>query len=270
MLDKQSPPSIGKGVRDALAHVDSAFNGFRLDSTVSREGSLREILAKSGIYDTGSSVLPYDKQKVSWPDVGSLPSQLCAGLPEAENSMLSNWQSHLLETQDDEQPAPPQSTPIVLYCDKHLFHSPTSYSQFLQGLHLANMLGLSGKVSQGAGVLRVFFVAKKDGSLRLIFDTRFLNTKFPDPPKTSLPTAAAFSSIEVQTEQTLLSASADVRNAFYVLQVPESLSQEFTLPAIKCKYIPHFIHIPGILPNDYVCPCLRVLPMVWNWGLHFC
>ena len=57
VLDKQSPPSIGKGVRDALAHVDSAFNGFRLDSTVSREESLREILAKSGIYDTGSSVL---------------------------------------------------------------------------------------------------------------------------------------------------------------------------------------------------------------------
>ena len=141
VLDPQPPLSPGKGVRDALAHVDSAFNGFKLDSAVTREGSLREILAKSGIYDTGSSVLPYDKQKVSWPDVGSLPSPLSAGLAEAESSLLSNWQSHLLKTQDDDQPAPPQTTPIVPYCDKNVFHSPSGYSQFLHRLHLANMLG---------------------------------------------------------------------------------------------------------------------------------
>ena len=26
----------------------------------------------------------------------------------------------------------------------------------------------------------------------------------------------------------------------------------------------------GVGDNDFVCPCLQVLPMGWSWSLHFC
>ena len=48
------------------------------------------------------------------------------------------------------------------------------------------------------GVLGVAFVSKKDGSLRIISDTRVLNLDFKEPPSTHLPTATAFGNIEVE------------------------------------------------------------------------
>lgn len=65
-------------------------------------------------------------------------------------------------------------------------------------------------------------------------------------------------------------ASADVKNAFYFLEIPESLSQKFTSPRIKYSHIKHFHHILFIQDNEYVLPSLKVLPMGWSWSLHFC
>ena len=121
------------------------------------------------------------------------------------------------------------------------------------------------------GVLGVFFVRKKDGRFRLIFDTRLLNRKFVPPPKTQLPSAAGFSNLAVHEGGNLYLASSDVKNAFYVLEIPTSLAHMFTLPSIQYTHVKHFCpRIESIGPNDYICPCLKVLPMGWSWSLHLC
>eukprot|EP00959_Pyramimonas_sp_CCMP1952_P178802 3737445-Pyramimonas_sp.AAC.1 len=46
----------------------------------------------------------------------------------------------------------------------------------------------------------LFFVPKKSGALRIIFDTRAANCKFLDPPATRLPSAASFGAIEAPAD----------------------------------------------------------------------
>eukprot|EP00973_Karenia_brevis_P012003 1630383-Karenia_brevis.AAC.1 len=77
--------------------------------------------------------------------------------------------------------------------------------------------------------LGIFFVAKKSGGIRIIFDTRILNCSFIDPPSTALPSAAAFANIETDPQREFFFASADIRNCFYSLAVPHEMSDMSTL-----------------------------------------
>jgi hypothetical protein len=118
VLDRQSLPSFGLGTSRALLHIDESSRSSKLDATVLREGSLSELLAKSGIYDSSATVLLYSKHLVSWPDVGSRPSSLLGGLPGTEFDMLSNWPSHLLTPESTPPSCNTSDNPIVPYCDK--------------------------------------------------------------------------------------------------------------------------------------------------------
>eukprot|EP00959_Pyramimonas_sp_CCMP1952_P295384 6178127-Pyramimonas_sp.AAC.1 len=55
-----------------------------------------------------------------------------------------------------------------------------------------------------------FFVYKKDGALRLIFDTRASNTEFAEPDYAPLAAAQALGSIELQAGGRLFVAQGDV------------------------------------------------------------
>ena len=55
----------------------------------------------------------------------------------------------------------------------------------------------------GKSYLGVFFVAKKNGAIRMILDTRVVNCFFKDPPKTQLPSASALTAIECQAGEEL-------------------------------------------------------------------
>ena len=114
-----------------------------------------------------------------------------------------------------------------------------------------------------------FFVTEKDGSLRLIFDTRLINLMFHTPPSTRLPSAAAFSQTECRGDKPLYFASGDLANAFYTLGLPPGLAELFTLPAIAAAEIGvdnlSGIPVEGSTP---LLPFLTVLPMGWSWALH--
>ena len=63
--------------------------------------------------------------------------------------------------------------------------------------------------------LGIFSVRKKDGSLRIIFDTRLLKLQFIDPLSVQLPTAGALCNMEVADGQELEVAACDVSTASY-------------------------------------------------------
>eukprot|EP00973_Karenia_brevis_P007804 1058203-Karenia_brevis.AAC.1 len=64
-----------------------------------------------------------------------------------------------------------------------------------------------------------------------------LNSSFIDPPSTALPSAAAFSNIETDRDRTFYFASADIKNCFYSLAVPDDLSDMFTLQGIQAGLV---------------------------------
>ena len=121
------------------------------------------------------------------------------------------------------------------------------------------------------GEVGCFFVRKKNGRLRIIFDTRWSNGAFESPPHLRLPTASTLGHIECG-DTPLYSASGDIDNAFYRLAIPSWLSQEFRLPGIRARWLPReaTAAIPDCKASSWIVPCLRILPMGWYWAPFFC
>ena len=241
------------------------------DRDGSDEVALRELLKNASIYsDVRADVAPYSKDLVSWPGDGASPISLVDALPPADSAKLCDWACHMLRDPADAESVLRASGITKPHCDRVLFRSPRIYGDFLKELDRRGMIGW--RLAEGAsGLLGVFLVQKKSGHIRIIFDTRVLNTKFKDPPSTSLPSAAAFSNIEVPQGGVLQLGSADITNAFYGMSVLEDLSRLFTLPSIRAKYLDaSAFGGRAFAPDDVLLPCLRVLPMGWSWSLHLC
>ena len=175
----------------------------------------------------------------------------------------------MLRGQDDYHSYVSQQKSFKPYFDPELADNHSTYGDFLTRLHAAGMLRFRAS-HETCGALGIFFVRKKDDSLRLIFDTRKLNMRFKDPPKTELPTASAMSNIESFDSSNVYLGSGDIKNAFYSLRVPDALSDLFTLPRIRARYLPASLRASFEHEDTWVTPCLTVLPMGWNWALHLC
>ena len=170
----------------AQAHISECFRQLAPPpSDISREGAIPELLAKSGFYTHDRpDVLPYSKDKVSWPSPGSSRAPLLDGLEGSDYNALCDWETNMLIDNTNNDFAPPiPPKPIQPHCDKKLFSSPHVYGDFLLRLYRVGMLCFRKASGPRDGVLGVFFVAKKDGNQRIIFDTRLLNQSFRDPQK---------------------------------------------------------------------------------------
>ena len=77
--------------------------------------------------------------------------------------------------------------------------------------------------------LGIFLVAKKSGAQKIMFDTRWANQGFPPPPRTQLPTAAAFSKLEGAECDVRYFNAGDIQNAFYAIGIPDDLGDSFRL-----------------------------------------
>lgn len=55
---------------------------------------------------------------------------------------------------------------------------------------------------------------------------------FRDPSHSQLPSCAAMCAVELHGDRPLFGATADIKDCFHCLAVPDALSDMFTLPAI--------------------------------------
>lgn len=234
------------------------------------EGALSELLCSSAYYGVErQDVLPFDDSKLSLPQSGEAPVQLHQHVKPSDLHFFRENCSAMLRS-SEEADSLIHSSKVVPYCDPALFSSELKYSKFLLRLKGAGMLRF--KVARGKkGDVGIFFVRKKDGSLRLIFDTRALNCRFQKPPKIRLPSTSAFSSVEVDADMDAYLASGDISNAFYHLAVPVALADYFGLPRIRAGTL-GISEIDGvpIAPSTELLPLLTVLPMGWSWSVLFC
>ena len=235
------------------------------------EGALSELLCNSSVYsDERSDILPYDPSNLSLPDPGAEPIDLSSAVKSSEAPFFMEGGAAMLRSDSEASELQHKLGLNNPYCDPVLFGSVSTYSDFLSRLQEAGMIKYV-RAKGRKGTLGVFFVRKKDGSLRLIFDTRVLNCKFKSPPKTKLPSTAAFANVEFPKNSSPYIASGDISNAFYRLGVPDALGETFALPSISASDSRQFsLNGETLDPHELLLPVLTVLPMGWSWSVLFC
>ena len=96
--------------------------------------------------------------------------------------------------------------------DPRLRRRTWDYGVFLTELLNKGIIELSDDILEEAGV---FMVGRKDGMLRLIFDTRRPNCHFTPPPATELASGEALSDLELEAGAAVALRSGDVEVCFY-------------------------------------------------------
>ena len=105
--DGAAEPAVGSKLsartRFAQSHILQCFQDVGPPpSDVSAEGALRDLLSKSFYYSAMSNdILPYSKEKVSWPDCGSEPIPLSSNLLTADRDMRFDWKDDMLRDDAD-------------------------------------------------------------------------------------------------------------------------------------------------------------------------
>ena len=117
-----------------------------------------------------------------------------------------------------------------MYGDKVLEHDRSAYVQFVKDGLSRGVLRLGARRREK---VKVFFVVKKDGTLRLILDCRRSNVHFADPPRAALFSAASVGESEVPAGESVFYSQVDVENAFYQHALPRWLSEYFCLPGVS-------------------------------------
>lgn len=129
---------------------------------MSPEGALTELFSSAGYYNTTQAdIVPYEKDRVSWPESGSVPIPLERGLDKADIKHLTNWESYMLRDKEDYRQHVQNNHTHKPYCDPSLFASQETYSDCLERLHTAGMLRLR-RASGKQGSLGIFLAREKD------------------------------------------------------------------------------------------------------------
>ena len=180
-----------------------------------------------------------------------------------------------------------------MYMDPVLSRSRRHYVGFLRDLVKADLLDFTIIPTALCGI---FFVCKKDGSLRLILDARRANQFFRRPPSTHLVTGEGLSRVELvlsddeswwhvsgyesadgsflpcDTDSGWRVAAGDIQNAFHNMLMPRWLRLYFGMPAVTASEL----GISGLVvdgvrlaPKQLVHPLPKALPMGFSWSMFF-
>ena len=209
-------PSAGQQV--CLDHIRTVYREVEgPPSDLEPVGALSELCGSAAGYHFNAaprSTLQLDKLSLPPLDIKHTP--WVNAIAGGEDPIGPTWEANLLR-----DPAAAALLRKDLGLDRP-FTDPVHrqgkrYGELLAALSARGLIELGPLASPTCGF---FTVAKKDGRQRFIIDTRIANLTFIDPPHTDLPTAAAFSRIEVEPGQALYVAEADVDNAFHRVLLP--------------------------------------------------
>ncbi|CAK0866361.1 unnamed protein product [Prorocentrum cordatum] len=271
--DQSSPaptPSAGQRcdaarIWDSIVALGPEPDAYR-DDVSDPNGAFRELLAGPALHpDGGGPTTPYVPDLVSWPDVSQPPAPLLGLLGGRDSAALREWRCQMLRGPEEARQLRAEACPQGPCADPALLRSPLDYAAFLRPVVERSMLTFSP--SRGRlGNVGIFFVPKKSGQLRIIFDAR----AFIDARRTQLPSASAWGRLEAGDVRFSI-ASADLDMAFYHMRVPDGMEEYFTLPPIPAKYLaPHGITVAGVDGESLLLPQVVVLPMGFSWALHLC
>ena len=212
---------------------------------------------------TRSTVRPYDRSLVSLPDCGASAIDATHLLDDRGREILEQFDSCMLAPDWVQGQIFEKGTHIKPYMDEVLRSSPQVYSDFIKDLFDRGMLEFRRSATS---IITPFFVAKKNGKIRLVLDCRATNQLFEPPPDIALAAGYSFGRLEIGEGQTLYTAQSDVKDYFYSIGLPEGLRGYFCLPSVSASQLG--FDIEGFsIDDEHIYPALKVVPMGWSWAM---
>lgn len=234
---------------------------------VSGQGALNELRANMGYSGEPASLAGYQKDLISLPGVGDVPSSLDVILGNQAESVLGTLRQKLL-SQSEVGARKAESSLKAPYSDPIFRRQRQVYSDFVSQLHASNLVEFRTQARERVGV---FFVWKKSGKQRMVVDSRLSNMWFGAPEKVHLATGSAFSRIEVDEGPAIEIGGVDIKDAFYRIELPHEFRDLFSLSPLPAKALdPVLVKSMNLEGDQLVYPCFRVVPMGWAHALWIC
>lgn len=204
--------------RRAMAHTVSCYTDLpERPREVSEPSAFSDLTSGCRFYCADrQDIQPCTKHRVSWPDVGSEPIAVEDFAKPDDRERLLGWRRHLLRSPDEASQALLASGVRRPYMDPVPARSTRQYKYFIKELSRRGLVRFRA-ADNGYFFVGIFFVVKKSGQLRMVFDTRVANCDFVPAASTRLPSVASFAGVEASGE--VYGASADVSNAFYGMKM---------------------------------------------------
>ena len=246
---------------------------------ISCSGALSALRATSGSYldcEAGvGEVVPMSLDSLFLPKGKVAGVNLLEHFTGADLEVISNYEEYMMHDASVWTNLQDQAGLLKPYDDPSL-RNKKQYLKFLKHLFSCGVLGFS-KVCKGR--VGAFSVSKKpkiiNGVLtprqRLVLDCRQTNLLFKPPPTTSLGSLSALGEVELQGEEQLFIAGADICDCFYACDVPAGLEAYFCLKFDLSRHEASWVS--GQPTSDFegwsrISPCVKVLPMGFNWSFY--
>ena len=254
---------------------------------VNGPGALSQLLKSKDMY-SGSpvAVRPFVAEKFSVLHSGIRALPLRERLPPLGQHFVDHANSLICRPQDELNALVDSGhiQPVTPFWDMNLRHRRSVRIDLFKKLMAVGLVGLRLQIRARAAL---FFVEKKDLSLRLVVDGREASALHRRPPSVGLGSAAALSGIDLSPSamkaagarpgDPVFGASADLRQGFYQmtwLDMGSWFGFEFPEPASVFAGFPiydeasrSFIEVSG---DTLVHPVYQGLPPGWSWSLFFC
>ncbi|CAK0878561.1 unnamed protein product, partial [Prorocentrum cordatum] len=258
-------------------------------------GALQELLKCKDLYSNmgeASTRRDYDADKLNVLRRAphDRPRQLRDVAPRHVTEALDHFDSDVV------RPAPniPEDEVIVEpYWDPLLNpRDPQNRPRLVDFLRRLAARGLVDGRARRKARVSTFFVAKKNGDIRMVVDARQPNQLHKLPPRTVLASGEALGSINLLDAvgaspedladfdgcyESLCAGSVDLMDGFYQFADPswgswmcfdvEVTADELGLDSIYDEKLGRRVAVSG---DDVIWPCFAALPMGWSWALWIC
>ncbi|CAK0837444.1 unnamed protein product, partial [Prorocentrum cordatum] len=157
-----------------------------------------------------------------------------------------------------ERPAPQEALAALLragarYCDSECAGNIAPFGSATVSLPSRDLHGVD-----------IYNVLPSDASRKL----KRTNIRFDIPDSIQLATGDSLSRLECASDQTIFSASFDIKDYFHELRIDEELSQYFALPAVRASAVGvGSINGVKVGPSELIYPALQSLPMGFSWAM---
>ncbi|CAK0827570.1 unnamed protein product, partial [Prorocentrum cordatum] len=233
-------------------------------------GALEELRISQSYEGDATLVAPVSfdlVDSISLPPAGSQPAALEA-IDEMAGQNIARRLKELLLPQQLGMERIKEVGPRRLYTDPAL-RNPRLYRMVVRRLMSAGLVDFSSSAECYVGM---FFVRKKNGSLRMILDGRHASLRFAPADSVELATGSAFAQISVDGDEPISIGGVDICDAFYQIELPQWLRRYFGLPKVRAGDLGLVNLSDGtpVRPSAWVVPCFRCPPMGWSISLWIC
>ena len=236
--------------------------------------ALKELLKGRAAYSGAglpAAIAPFNYAQVSVPDSVLEGPSLSSLLPVAASTMLEDYRAHMLRPSAEVAEFSSLFGEAGRHVDPVFLQRPLAYARFVREMARIGVISFTRRCSCEIGL---FFVWKKNGTMRLIQDCRAVNRLFRSPPGVSLLSGEGLGKIEIGSEapEDLLSefdlTTADVSDYFHRLRLEGPIRNYFCWPPLTAQ-LAGVQEVDGVSVErrTQVWPMSCSLPMGWSWSL---